>query len=425
MGLLLFYFYRWILWPIATLVLFLLKPLIRGKLQEISGERQKNQWVFLKNPKTSIERPIWIHAASGEIEYARPLIREFKKQFPHIPVVVTYSSPSAKRILQKMSEVDAWGPSPWDSVFSCRKFLARVNPRSVYFSRTDVWPEISYQLRQKKIPTTLFSATFAKNSSRLKGLSKYLTVWTLRQLTNVLVVAEEDQSLLQNCGFPGALVAGDTRYDQVFYRLAHPQKVHEISKPSGFKVLVAGSTWPEDEAVLFSWFVESRKKKSVKLLLAPHEISTERLKKIKDFFKENEIQTQLYTESSPWTADVLIVDQIGVLAELYSWGHAAFVGGSFRRQVHSVMEPLACGIPVCLGPFHLNNREALEFQKIAVPLPAGDHALVRCVRSIQDLEIFWQEAQALKPQDHLALQRIIAAKKGATQQILQSFDISI
>lgn len=166
MGLGLFFFYRRILVPLVTFILFILKPLVRGKLQIISEERRQDQWIHVKNPGTTLIAPIWIHAASGEIEYARPLIREFKKRFPKIPVVITYSSPSAKKILLKMTEVDVWGPSPWDSITACQKFLDRLQPQAAYFARTDVWPEISYQLKHRKIPAILFSATFAKNSSR-------------------------------------------------------------------------------------------------------------------------------------------------------------------------------------------------------------------------------------------------------------------
>ena len=422
MGPILFFFYRQFLVPLASLILFLAKPLLRGKLKIISEERLENKWVFIKTFLLPLESPIWIHAASGEIEYARPLIREFKKQFPKIPIVVTYSSPSAKKILIKMTDVDAWGPSPWDSIKACQNFLDRVRPRAVYFARTDVWPEISYQLHLKKIPSILFSATFAKNSSRLKGLTKFLTIWTLNQLTQVMVVSAEDQKELHGFGFQTSLVTGDTRYDQVFYRLDHPQPVNQNSRPNpDFKILVAGSTWPEDEIVLFSWFVQSRMKNSVKLLLAPHEISSDRLLKITSFLKSKYIECQFYSENKPWTAAVLIVDQIGILAELYTWGTAAFVGGSFRKQVHSVMEPLACGLMVSVGPFHQNNREALEFKNIYLPTKNPKQAIVHRVESPEDLEAFWQLSVSLSQEDRKSLAAEVKARTGSTQKIVQTF----
>lgn len=62
----------------------------------------------------------------------------------------------------------------------------------------------------------------------------------------------------------------------------------------------------------------------------------------------------------------MLVDSVGLLAELYTLGQIAFVGGSFRGSVHSVMEPLAAGCITLVGPDHLNNREAVEFQLVRV-----------------------------------------------------------
>ncbi len=420
-GTFLFYFYRLILVPTASVILFIFRPLLPGKLRIITFERRKKQWIFIKKSSGRLDSPFWIHAASGEIEYARPLIRELKNKFPHIPIVVTYSSPSAQRLLHKITEVDAWGPSPWDSVCSCQEFLSRVKPRAVFFSRTDVWPEISYQLKLKKIPSLLFSATFAENSSRMKGFTKYLTIWTLHQLTQVLVVSKEDQDQLQKAGFISSVACGDTRYDQVFFRLTHPQSVHEISRPSlASKTLVAGSTWPEDEKILFAWFVQKYKKNPLNLILAPHEISKSRLQNIVDNLKTHGIESQFYSQQKKWTSGVLIIDEIGILAELYIWGNAALVGGSFRKQVHSVMEPLACGLPVCVGPFHKNNREALDFQKIKI----SELPLVSCIQSTEDLEIFWQQILTLNKSDHIAIQQQVKSLQGATQAIFQALNFS-
>ncbi len=69
-----------------------------------------------------------------------------------------------------------------------------------------------------------------------------------------------------------------------------------------------------------------------------------------------------YSQAQVWPAgSILIVDQVGILAELYTWADVGFIGGSFKKQVHSVMEALAAGLPVMVGPYHQNNREAFIF----------------------------------------------------------------
>jgi 3-deoxy-D-manno-octulosonic-acid transferase len=98
--------------------------------------------------------------------------------------------------------------------------------------------------------------------------------------------------------------------------------------------------------------------------LVPHEIGTDRISEIKSKLEKLGLSYSVYSEATDWNTDVLLVDEIGHLQELYSWGNCAFVGGSFKEKVHSVMEALAIGIPVAVGPYFANNREAVQFQHV-------------------------------------------------------------
>ncbi len=321
---------------------------------------QSSQWISLK-------RPFWIHAASGEVEYARPIIRELKNTYPEIPIIVTFSSPSAKKIIMGIADIEAWGILPWDFEESCLSFLEKWQPRCCLIARTDVWPVMASCCHKKQIPSLLFSATFATNSSRLKGLSAKVTRWALNNLSEIHCVSTEDAIQLEQLKLQVPVhVHGDSRFDQVFYRLQHPKCIKKELRPSqNDKILVAGSTWPEDEKVLLPAY--SNMKNNCKLILAPHEIHESHMKLLENQLKILDLSFCKYSAATSWTTEnVLIIDQIGILAELYTWGTFAFVGGSFRKQVHSVMEPLAAGLPVLVGPYHHNNREALLFKEKSV-----------------------------------------------------------
>lgn len=347
----------------------------------------KNHGVFIfKNnteaAKLAQGRPFWIHASSGEIEYARPVIRELKKNFPEVPLVVTFSSPSAKKILSGLSEVDAWGPLPWDQKKSCQAFLEKWQPRSCLIARTDVWPVMAETCREKAIPSLLFSATFASNSSRLRGLSARVTTWALNQLTEIHCVSAEDVKELQGLSLRVPVqIHGDTRFDQVFHRLQHPKAVKTELKPSGtLPVLVTGSTWEEDERVLIPAVKALQGR--CKWILAPHEVDGSHLNSICAELENAGLRYCRYSTAKVWgEEDVLLVDQVGILAELYLWGTLAFVGGSFRKQVHSVMEPLAAGLPVVVGPYHQNNREALVFKEKTL----AERRVVTVVQSAEEM----------------------------------------
>jgi 3-deoxy-D-manno-octulosonic-acid transferase len=153
----------WVYRALMTLVQLLLKvlsPFLNKKLQYF----YKNQGQIYKKSNNSLS-PLWIHASSGEIEYAIPLIEELTKKYPQMPLLVTHSSLSSKKSLDHL-KVDMTGVIPLDSYFSVSHFLSQVNPKALLISRTEVWPELIHQLHQRHIPSFLFSATFAPGSKK-------------------------------------------------------------------------------------------------------------------------------------------------------------------------------------------------------------------------------------------------------------------
>lgn len=361
-----FFIYKNILFPFAFLLLQFLRPLLPAKLKETIQDKNNLDFTNIKFS----EKPFWIHAASGEIEYAKPVMRELKRRFPEIPILVTYSSPSAKAILEKIPEIDHWMPVPWEWSTSVQKFISHLSPRALLFARTDVWPVLTNTVAKNKIPMILFSATFAENSSRLKGFGGALNGHAFNQLQAIHCVSTEDQSNVESLKLTAPIyVSGDTRFEQVFYRLAHPKtlKNNLMPAPEEF-IFIAGSTWPEDERVLLP-ALSQMQGVFLKSIIAPHEVGEEHLLNLEEQITALGMKSVRYTEASEWKADeVLIIDRVGILAELYTWADVAFIGGSFKKQVHSVMEALAAGLPVLVGPHHKNNREALYYMKKTFPM---------------------------------------------------------
>ena len=163
-------------------------------------------------------------------------------------------------------------------------------------------------------------------------------------------------------------VAGDTRFDQVVYRSNHPKfdKSIQLEKEE-LLTIVAGSTWPEDEDILLNGLSPLIRQQELNLILAPHEPSLEHFKKLNKNFKGitfNLLSDFKETLVNLKPGEVLYIDRVGVLADIYSRGDLSFVGGSFKSKVHSVMEPLAHGTITVVGPFIENNREAQIFQKV-------------------------------------------------------------
>lgn len=360
----------------------LLKPLrafFPAKLSAYFHERIDHR------PLALPAKPILIHAASGEIEYAKPLLRKLRAEYPQIPLLVTYTSTSIKKLVGDLN-VDGLSPLPFDTAASCKSFLNQVQPKMILFSRTDVWPEFSYQARQLKIPSLLFSATFSAESFRFKFPFSWLTSFSFDQLDYVSCVDQTDLNLFKTLSTKTfAEVGGDTRFDQALYRLSAPKFTEELfPKTDRNQILVIGSSWPEDEEkllpVAFDW-VRCGKK----IIWAPHEIQPPHLESLRTAFKDQGLSAQTYSEIKAGintTANVILFDQIGALADLYKQGAIAFVGGSFKRRVHSVMEPLAQDCKVITGPFIHNNREAINFSEVSF---SGECRMVTVCRTSEEL----------------------------------------
>ncbi len=346
----------------------MIKPLLSGKLQI---------WIQLRSALNtdkfrdlSFGNSIWIHASSGEIEYAKALILALKNKTPNMPIVVTYSSASAEKLFDNIRpSVDAFVPAPWDDSHSIKRFIKKINPVCLIISRTDLWPEMIYQCSHQKIKLGLVSY-FPQVSFLNRALLKSL----LKKFNFISCVDEATEVRLKKMKLPQNLqinVNGDTRFDQVFLRLAQGPK---FSLTSTNNIFTFGSTWPEDEAKIEPLMAELIKNQQ-QLILSPHDVSETNLNRIYLWLKNKKFNFQKLSENLPhvnFHAPILLIDRIGYLADAYRFSAFAFVGGSFKSKVHSVMEPLCCGIPVLVGPHINNSPEAIKysstsFQNFIIP----------------------------------------------------------
>lgn len=402
--------YRIAVAPVAVLVTILLGPLFVPKIREgLRLRRKKRQW-----PEFS-KQPIWIHASSGEFEYAKPFIRELKARYPDQPVVVTYFSPTYAKAIESFDGVDFALPLPLDLPGPCRQFLNRVKPRAGFIARTDLWPELLTQASYKQIPVLLFSSTKTKVPS---SLSRWFDRWMWSYLKTIFCVSEADAANIAAVASGTPTIAiGDTRFDQVIQRLKSPRALKTELKPERVKTLVAGSTWKEDESVLIEAVTDLLRNKKLNLVIAPHEPTPDHIESLLNEFNRRNIPAVRYSTATGFSDGVLVVDQMGILAELYQWGALAFVGGSFKASVHSVMEPLAAGAFTFVGPYHSNNREAIEFQN----LRHEGRGLVRTAKDAASLQSAIATTLNVTTETAAAeIRREIEKRSGASQRLLEN-----
>ncbi len=294
---------------------------------------------------------VWMHASSvGEGLQAKPVLETLRAEQPQWQLVYTFFSPSAERLARTL---------PVD--------LAQ--PSALVFSKLDVWPELTLAAARRGVKLGLVSATVSPDSSRLKWPARGWAEPAYRALDRVGAISEEDGRRLEQLGArrEAIEVTGDTRYDSVAERAARFDRTREpfarlAATPRGTFTIVAGSTWPPDEAVVLAAFADLLAQvPTARLILAPHEPNPDHLAGITARAAQLKLPRPVrlsQLEHAP-PATVIVVDRVGILADLYALADVAFVGGGYHRAgLHSVLEPAVFGAPVVVGPHWQMSRDA-------------------------------------------------------------------
>ena len=325
------------------------------------------------------QRPLlWMHAPSvGEGLQARPVIELLRANHPELQIAYTHFSPSAETFAASL-DADFTDYLPFDTPGDARAALDALRPRALVFSKLDVWPVLAKEAATRAVRLGLTSATLAESSSRRGGIAALLLRDAYALLDAVGAIDEADAERLVRLGVRDSAitVTGDTRYDQVWKRAMRVDRSGELLAPLVLELptLVAGSTWPADEAVLLPAWVELRRAvPGARMVIAPHEPTRVHLESIEHWAAEQGIAlARLGTAAAP-DAEVVLVDRVGVLGDLYALADAAYVGGGFHAEgLHSVLEPAAFGAPVVFGPRFEASRDARLLEAARGGAPARD-----------------------------------------------------
>ena len=310
-------------------------------------------------------RPLlWMHAPSvGEGLQARPVLQLARKERPEVQLAYTFFSPSASAFARGL-DVDFSDFLPFDTDGEAGAALDALSPRALIFSKLDVWPRLAREASARRVALGLVSATLAEGSSRRRGIAARLLADAYGRLDAVGAIDARDAERLVTLGVRSdrITVTGDTRYDQVWGRVRAADRSTGLlaALASDRPTLVAGSTWPADERpLLAAWARVRAALPDVRLIVAPHEPTASHLTPIERWASDAGLRSARLAAAGAAFADVVIVDRVGVLGDLYALASIAYVGGGFHAAgLHSVLEPAAFGVPVLFGPRFSNSRDA-------------------------------------------------------------------
>lgn len=367
-------------------------------------------------------RSIWVHCASlGEFEQGRPLIEALRKQRPEQRIVLTFFSPSGYEIRKGYDGVDDIFYLPADTRHNARRFIDAIRPEMAIFVKYEYWYHYLNNLKKEHIPSYVVSAIFRPDMIFFKPWGGFMRR-TLGLLSHLYVQNRSSEALLMTIGLCNVTVSGDTRFDRVA-ALAHNAPELPILQrfAANSRVIVCGSTWPEDEELIASLVAANA---GTKFIIAPHEINDRQ--RIERLAQIGSRRGMLYTQASLAAtegissaleqdldrSDLMVIDTIGILSGAYRYGEIAYIGGGFGRGIHNTLESATWGMPVIFGPKYKAFAEAVDMVSLGVAHPISDAT-----------ELCFEVAQLIGNPDMLREQgrqaaEYVRSRCGATDKII-------
>jgi 3-deoxy-D-manno-octulosonic-acid transferase len=359
------------------------------------------------------DKVIWVHCASlGEFEQGRPVLEALKKQYPAYKIVLSFFSPSGYEVRKNYAGADSVIYLPIDNIINAKKLISAINPSLVIWVKYEYWYYYLTELKKRNIPVILVSGIFRNSQPFFKW---YGAIWKemLFSFQQLFVQNEGSMSLLHSIGLESNIsIGGDTRFDRVIAIAEKREPVnHIMGFVAGKQVLVAGSTWEDDEIELIHYV---KAHPEIKFIIAPHEVDEENMADVKKEFSNSLLYSQLEPGILiPEIINVLIIDNIGMLSKLYQYADITYVGGGFGKNgIHNILEAAVYGKPVIFGPVYEKSAEAKDLVDMGAAFTISNALELEAL-----LDNLFTNRRELKKSSDIAAD-YVQSKKGATEKVI-------
>ncbi len=359
------------------------------------------------------EKPvIWIHASStGEFEQGRTVLEGLSKKNSDHYFLLTFFSPSGYEVYKNYKYVDSVHYLPLDSASNAKRFISCVEPKLALFIKYEFWYYYFKELTDREVPLFLVSAIFNKDHMFFKWYgSLYRPV--LQQPTMFFVQDEVTNDLLKQSEVKNTTITGDTRIDSVIEVREQMEGNASVEQfLLGTKAPVFGSYWEEEEKYLVNWLNSGIY--LGKVIIAPHEIKEEQMTSL---IESLQVKVLRYTQSDSWEdvdkAQVLIIDCVGILKQIYRYASWSFIGGGFVDGIHNILEPAVFGVPIIIGPNYQKFKEAIDL------IEQGGVVSVNSYEDFIEESTKLMNSKTIEERSEICT-RYIDNNKGATKKVLE------
>ena len=390
-------------------------------------EGRRGLWKRLEAKAPGLQGCIWMHCASvGEFEQGLPVLEAIRTQHPDLPVLLTFYSPSGYEARKGHPMATHVEYLPFDTPGNARRMCSLLRPRAALWVRYEFWPNHLMALQRAGVPTYLLSATFRSDQPFFRWYGGHMRR-LLHGFDRIFVQDEASHNLLEDIGVERVTRSGDTRFDRVLRIVDEGRGIplaNAFHRAYDAPVLIAGSTWPEDEALLAAAL--KALSNAPRLLLVPHEPSEEhvhrsmldmpaplaRWTEVAELLDRGGAPATGPNDDDPLFARTLVMDTMGLLSRAYQHADMAYVGGGFGNGIHSVLEAAAWGRPVIVGPRHH------KFPEVQGLIDAGAAVEVRTAEELRRTLALWMERPEERQLAGVAAARYVRSMAGATDRTL-------
>jgi 3-deoxy-D-manno-octulosonic-acid transferase len=389
---------------IYILALNLISPFNKKIKTMLKGE--KECFDRLQN-LNSEDKVAWFHCASlGEFEQGRPLIEEVKKQFTEYKILLSFYSPSGYESKKDYALADYVVYLPNDTKSNAKKFVKKVNPDLIFFIKYEFWYNYISALKGRR----LFQVSLILRQNQY--FFSWYGKWFAKQLKNFehfFVQNQQTANLLNKIGYKNVTISGDTRFDRVMTIANNAKSFTEIEKfcEGNQKIILAGSSWLADEKII----QQAVKNLDIKLIIAPHVVGENHINEIQQLFPEAILYSELANNDKK--SNILIINCIGILSNLYQYCDIAYIGGGFGVGIHNTLEAATFGKPICFGTNYHKFQEAIDLINLKVAYSISNQEELKQVLEtlLNNEKIYNQSAEASKD--------YVKTKIGACKKIIE------
>jgi len=365
------------------------------------NKAQKKSYSIFSKIKKNEKKSIWFHCASlGEYEQIKPIVSYCQENIKN-HIYITFFSTSGFNNLNNQHSNTTILMYPADTQGTVRCFIKKINPERVFIAKNEVWPNMINLLYIESIPIYFISSKFKESRLNNFFYGNYYT--NLLKKSSIIFVQDlKTKNILLNKKIK-SIVIGDLRVNQVIENLKKNRKYDFIKKfKNNKKLIIVGSSHYEDYKIILNEI----NRNNHKWIIVPHE---NKLNEI------NYIKSKIKTKCKTWSrlknienADVLIIDEIGLLKELYFYADIVYIGGGFTKEIHNSLEAAVFNKPLIFGPKYDNFQEADYFikHKIAFAINNKDDFEEILEKSL-DLNYIKNETQVFFKKNTVNIKKII------------------